>query len=106
MSVPLGNVNRLLPGSEASVAGQRVTRPLPDVQTEDTFASLVSDLISSVNDLQIESARLQDAFLSGDPVELHRVMIKAEEAGLATELLLEIRNRIVNAYNELFRMPM
>jgi flagellar hook-basal body complex protein FliE len=32
-------------------------------------------------------------------------MIKAEEAGLATELLLEIRNRIVSAYNELLRMP-
>ena len=30
------------------------------------------------------------AFLNGDPVELHQVMIKAEEAGLATDLLLEI----------------
>jgi flagellar hook-basal body complex protein FliE len=32
-------------------------------------------------------------------------MIKAEEAGLATELLLEVRNRLVTAYEELMRMP-
>ncbi|MEE8404551.1 MAG: flagellar hook-basal body complex protein FliE [candidate division Zixibacteria bacterium] len=43
--------------------------------------------------------------MNGDPVELHQVMIKAEEAGLATDLLLEIRNRLISAYNELIRMP-
>jgi flagellar hook-basal body complex protein FliE len=38
-------------------------------------------------------------------VELHQVMIKAEEAGLATDLLLEIRNKLINAYNQLMNMP-
>jgi flagellar hook-basal body complex protein FliE len=32
-------------------------------------------------------------------------MIKAEEAGIATDLLLEIRNRLINAYQETMRMP-
>ena len=43
--------------------------------------------------------------MNGDPVELHQVMIKAEEAGVAMDLLLEIRNRLLNAYNDLIRMP-
>ena len=63
-------------------------------------------MIGDVNDLQMESAQLQQAFLAGEPVELHQVMIKAEEAGLSMDLLLEIRNKLVNAYNEIIRMPM
>ncbi|MBU2652480.1 MAG: flagellar hook-basal body complex protein FliE [Bacteroidetes bacterium] len=48
---------------------------------------------------------MQQAFLDGEPVELHQVMVKAEEAGIATELLIEIRNKLVDAYSELIRMP-
>ena len=62
-------------------------------------------MINSVNQLQTETGQAQEALMNGDPVELHQVMIKAEEAGLATDLLLEIRNRLISAYNELIRMP-
>jgi len=105
MTIPLGSVNRLLPGVAQQAGRQQVTEVKPEVKVEDSFTDLFTNLVNSVNELHQESARIQEAFLSGDPVELHQVMIKAEEAGLATELLLEIRNRIVNAYNELLRMP-
>jgi len=105
MTVPLGSINRLLPGVTQQAGRQLVDEVKRDTKTEGSFTDLFSKLINSVNDLHKESAQIQEAFLSGEPVELHQVMIKAEEAGLATELLLEIRNRIVNAYNELLRMP-
>ena len=41
----------------------------------------------------------------GQPIELHQVMIAAEKAGIALELLVETRNRLVEAYQELMRMP-
>ncbi len=105
MTVPLGSVNHLLPGDVQQV-GRRLTDEVkPEFETEGSFTDLFSNLINSVNDLHGESAQIQEAFLSGEPVELHQVMIKAEEAGIATELLLEIRNRIVNALNEMLRMP-
>ena len=44
--------------------------------------------------------------MAGEPIELHEVMIRAEQAGVATDLLLEIRNKLVTAYNEVLRMPM
>jgi flagellar hook-basal body complex protein FliE len=109
MGEPIGKVIRLVPGLvERTNPAQEPQRPQasqPAGKADGNFADLFSNLINSVDDLQKESARLQEAFLSGEPVELHQVMIKAEEAGLAMELLLEIRNRIVNAYNELLRMP-
>jgi flagellar hook-basal body complex protein FliE len=58
------------------------------------FTDMLGELLNNVN-----------GFLSGEPVELHQIMIKAEQAGIATDLLLEIRNKLMNAYNDIMRMP-
>jgi len=69
------------------------------------FSNLLSDLLKSVNGSENDADKIQQALMNGDSVELHQVMIKAEEAGLSMDLLLEIRNRLINAYNDLIRMP-
>ena len=104
MSAPLNNVNRLVPGliEKVTPAGDK-TAP----KSEGTsFGEELMNVLNSVNDLQSEAGQAQEAFLNGEPVELHEVMIKAEEAGLAMDLLLEIRNRLVEGYQEIMRMPM
>lgn len=103
--MPIGSVSRLLPGITQQAGRQLSNEVQNEAKTEGSFTDLFSNLVNSVNDLHQESAQIQEAFLSGEPVELHQVMIKAEEAGVATELLLEIRNRIVEACKELLRMP-
>ncbi len=80
-----------------------ITAP-PDGQA--SFGSMLGNALNSVNDLQVQSAQAQDALLHGEPVELHEVMIKAEQAGIAMDLLLEIRNKLLSAYNDIMRMPM
>ena len=44
------------------------------------------------------------AFLRGDQVELHQVMAATEEAGIALEMLIEIRNKFTDAYRTLINM--
>lgn len=99
-------VNRLVPGlieqTGAAVGNKKATT----AESIGEFKEMFANLISTVNELQQDSGSIQQAFLSGDPVELHQVMIKAEEAGVATELLLEIRNKLVSAYQDLLRMPL
>ena len=104
MTGKISDINRLVPGLiEAPGKGSPVK---PDSGTASAdFSDLLSNLIGSVNDLHAASAGAQDALLAGESVELHEVMIRAEEAGLATELMLEIRNKLVSAYNEIMRMP-
>ena len=62
--------------------------------------------MNSVNDLHMDAAKATEMLASGEAADLHQVMIAAEKAGIATELLLEIRNRLVDAYQQLVRMPM
>ena len=105
MANSITSVNRLVPGLLERVNNSAGNSSKPDTESKTNFTELLSNMLNSVNELQQDSAQLQQAFLNGDPVELHQVMVKAEEAGLAMDLLLEIRNRLVTAYSELIRMP-
>jgi flagellar hook-basal body complex protein FliE len=100
----IGNINRILPGLVEKPVSLKENQ---EAQKPDktSFAKELSNLVNSVNDLQSQAGEAQKAFLNGEPVELHDVMIKAEEAGLAMDLLLQIRNRLLDGYKELIRMP-
>lgn len=74
--------------------------------SQESFSELLGNAIDSVNQTHRESASMQQAMLDGEAVELHQVMIAAEKSSLSTELLLQVRNRLVNAYNQLVNMPM
>ena len=106
MSDGPASINRLVPGLVEGVSRPVVGEAGATVENRAEFSELLADLVNSVNELQSESAEAQQALMAGEPVELHEVMIKGEEAGLAMDLLLEIRGRLVEGYKELMRMPM
>ena len=69
-----------------------------------TFGDTLKRALEDVSGAQ-ESARDQvSAFLRGDPVELHQVMAATEEAGIALEMLIEIRNKVTEAYRTVINM--
>ena len=106
MPSPMNSISRLVPGL-IEQSGTGPTGPSVGKVTEtESFSKVFNNLIDSVNDLQHEAGQAQQALMAGEPVELHQVMIKAEEAGLTMDLLLEIRNKLVRAYQEILRMPM
>ena len=106
MSGGVGNINRMVPGLIEKIGSgpEKITKP--DANSEGEFGDLLANMLNSVNELQQDAAQAQQALMSGEPVELHEVMIKAQEAGISMDLLLEIRNKLLNAYNEIMRMPM
>lgn len=67
---------------------------------KDTFTKALGD----VQGLQDDAGDAVQAFLRGDPVELHDVMAAVEEAGLALEMLIEVRNRFIEAYRTVANM--
>ncbi len=69
------------------------------------FGDMLKNAIESINGLQQESGVAQDEFIKGEAAELHQVMIAAEKAGISFDLLLEIRRRLVEAYQDIIRMP-
>ncbi len=70
-----------------------------------SFGDMLKDSIQKVNTLQMEAeAAVEDLALNRNP-DVHSTMIAMEKAGLSFELMMQIRNRLVAAYEELMRMP-
>jgi flagellar hook-basal body complex protein FliE len=72
--------------------------PGPGSQGETSFAKTLEKALGQVSDLQANAQDAISAFLRGDPVEVHEVMAAAEEAGIALDMLIEIRNKLTEAY--------
>lgn len=87
---------------ETDRGGFRV--PLEGAGKGPSFADTLEKALGQVSDLQAGAQDAVAAFLRGDPVEVHEVMAAAEEAGIALEMLIEIRNKLIEAYRTVVNM--
>jgi flagellar hook-basal body complex protein FliE len=70
------------------------------------FGKLLKQGIDSVNSTQQGAARLADSFERGAPgVDLAQVMLESQKATVSFRALAEVRNRLVNVYQEIMNMP-
>ncbi|MBM3460823.1 MAG: flagellar hook-basal body complex protein FliE [Armatimonadetes bacterium] len=69
-----------------------------------SFKETVQAYLGKVNDLQETSADYAKKLAAGEEVDLHKVMIAGEQAGMAMSMTIQLRNRIVEAYQEVLRM--
>ncbi len=103
MTNGIGQIGRLIPALQqgSEIKGGSVANE-PDGKFTDVFGKL----INSVNSIQQESAQAQELLATGEAADLHQVMIAVEEAGITMDLFLEIRNRLLEGYQSLVKMPM
>jgi flagellar hook-basal body complex protein FliE len=70
------------------------------------FATLLRQGVDQVNQAQQSATALATAFEKGTPgVELPQVMLEMQKASVSFRALTEVRNRLVNAYQEIMNMP-
>ncbi len=68
------------------------------------FGDLLKNAVESVNTMQYEAMRLEDAVAKGENVNIHQAVIAGEKAGLSFKLLMQVRNKVIDAYQEVMRM--
>jgi flagellar hook-basal body complex protein FliE len=71
-----------------------------------SFAQLLGEAVARVQQVQGQAELEMQKLLNGEPVELHRVMLASEQAGLASDLLMATRNKVTDAYQEIMRMQL
>lgn len=69
-----------------------------------SFGDTLTKAITQVSEAQDASTDMVQRFMRGDPVELHQVMAASEEAGIALEVMIELRNKVTEAYRTLMNM--
>lgn len=73
-------------------------------ETQASFGETLQRAITDVNTLQTEAGKAVDKMVTGEAVDLHEVMIAVEKARTSFDLLMEIRNKTMDAYREIMRM--
>jgi flagellar hook-basal body complex protein FliE len=68
------------------------------------FESIVSGLVNEVSTKQAAAGQAVNGVLSGQNVSLHQTMIAMEEASISFQLMVEVRNKLLESYQELMRM--
>jgi flagellar hook-basal body complex protein FliE len=101
MANPVQDASSLL---KFRVLTDELTRIQPKEGESASFADVFKKALNDASDLQSQAQDLIGAFVRGEPVDLHQVMSAAEEANISLELLVEIRNKLTEAYRTVMNL--
>ena len=69
-----------------------------------SFKKILEKAVEDTDSLQLESKSMTEDFITGKTDNIHQVMIAGEKADIALQFTMQIRNKIMDAYNEIMRM--
>ena len=69
-----------------------------------SFQSILSDLVKEVNGLQEDASRSIEGLVTGETQNVHDVTTRMAEAGIAFDLMMEVRNKLLDAYQQILQM--
>jgi flagellar hook-basal body complex protein FliE len=95
----INKMNFLLPNKlETSTTSQAS-------KTESTvdFSAMLKDALKDVNDAQLTADDAVQKVLSGESKDIHSTMIALQKADVSLKMMLEVRNKIMDAYQEIMR---
>jgi len=99
MSIPITSIR-------APAAIPELTPSAASPQSGQAFGSALADAIGRVDQFQQNAQSSIGKFLSGEDEELHKVALATEQASMSFDLFLQVRNKVVSAYQEVMRMQM
>ncbi len=90
---------------ESMAQGQSIKLEQPADESR-SFATMMQQAISQVNETQMHAGKLSSAFEMGDSkVDLSEVMIAVQKSRISFQALTEVRNKLLTAYQDVMNMP-
>jgi len=96
-TIPFTELEKLSPGILPHSVGTTATAPTG-------FDKLFTGLVNEVSAKQAAAGEAVNSLLSGKNVSLHQTVIAMEEASISFQLMVEVRNKLLESYQELMRM--
>jgi flagellar hook-basal body complex protein FliE len=96
MTAPISNI--------APIALPQAIAPAAAASQSGEFQNVLSSAINSIESLRNSASDSVQKFLTGQNEELHTTVLATQKAELAFELGLQVRNKVVDAYQEIMKM--
>lgn len=109
----MNSINTINPPANglSQLRGQTGPAPLQtgadsgEAQSPDDFAGVFRSMLAGVNRSQQHATRLAESFAEGQEQDLAGVMIAQQKARLSFQTTLQVRNKVVSAYQDIMNMP-
>lgn len=100
-------VNNFVPSSKVfeSAFGTSNTSNTSNSSNNVSFADTLTNALNQVNDKQINAQNASNDLVSGD-ADIADVMLQTSEAKVSLQLAVQVRNKLLSAYNELMNMSL
>ncbi len=96
-AVPATELDKLFPQTD-------ITPLRPAGPAGQSFSNLLGQMVQEVNSKQAAAGDAVNGLISGQDVSLHQTMIAVQEASISFQLMVEVRNKLLDSYQELMRM--
>ena len=97
----VSNISSLIPKIKVpSVEGLLTTQKKTEVSFEETMKKFINDVDSA----QKFAGESVEKLITGEIKDIHDVMVAVQKAGTSFELMMEMRNKMIEAYREVMRM--
>ena len=87
-----------------NLMNENVSVKVTPSQAQNSFSNYLSEALNTVNNFQGQSDQLTTKLVNGEDVNIEEVMIAAQKASVTLNLTMEVRNKAVEAYQEIMRM--
>lgn len=91
-------------GAQDEVAPARLARPTPSGEAGVGFVEHIAKGLDQVNEQLLTSQTDLQRLAVGETENLHQVMVQLEESRISLQLLLQVRGRVLEAYQDVMRM--
>ncbi|MBS5883227.1 MAG: flagellar hook-basal body complex protein FliE [Clostridium sp.] len=98
-------VNNFVPSEKVFESSLNINN-IKTSPSEKNFQSALKDSLDKLNEKQINADNITNDFISGKDVEVHEMMLSMEEAKMSLQLAIQVRNKVVEAVQELTRMQL
>ena len=88
------------------IAGVAPLREAAQAQASKEFGKIFEDAVGSVEQYRVKAEDMANGFMNGETEEIHQVILAGQRAEIAFETFLQVRNKVVQAYQEVMRMQM
>lgn len=97
---PIQGISPVIP----AVADRIAPAGAVDAAGSGGFLDSLKTAIGKANDVQMQANQAVDALVTGQTQDLHRTMVALQQADVSFQLMMQIRNKLVTAYEEIQRM--
>ena len=104
LTAPVSESFGNLLGAQGTAPVTSTVAPVGGGSSPSTWGHMVQQMVMDVNNQQAGANTMVNDVLKGGPTPVHQAMIASEEASLSFEFLTEVRNKVLDAYNQIMQM--